>query len=205
MSLTITRWWWVRHAPVINPAGTIYGATDPVADVSDLPAFQALAHHLPQGAVWVTSHLTRARQTAAAIRDAGLMYAEPAVEHGLGEQDFGDWHGRSYAEVDREMGGHHFWLAPARHRPPGGESFEDLIARAVPVIERLTAAHSGRDIVCVAHGGTIRAAVAHALGLDPEVALRVSTANLATTRLDHVSGTAGGDAWRIGWVNLAAK
>ena len=204
MSLTITRWWWVRHAPVINPSGTIYGATDPIADVSDTASFEGLARRLPQGAAWVTSHLTRAKQTAAAIRDAGLLYDEPAVEPDLGEQSFGAWHGRTYEEVEREVGQHHFWLAPARLRPPEGESFEDLMARAIPAILRLTAAHKGRDIVCVAHGGTIRAAVAHALLLDPEIALRVSTANLATTRLDHVAdGRA--DAWRVGWINQPAK
>jgi broad specificity phosphatase PhoE len=204
MSVTVTRWWWVRHAPVINPSGTIYGATDPIADVSDEVSFQGLARRLPAGAVWVTSHLTRAKQTAAAIRAAGLAFAEPAVEPDLGEQSFGAWHGRTYAEVEREVGAHHFWLAPACTRPPQGESFVDLMARAAPVIDRLTRDHRGRDIVCVAHGGTIRAAVAHALALDPEVALRISTANLATTRLDHVNGD-GTDAWRIGWINLAAK
>jgi broad specificity phosphatase PhoE len=205
MSVTVTRWWWVRHAPVINPSGTIYGATDPVADVSDEASFQGLARRLPQGAHWVTSHLTRAKQTAAAIRAAGLAFGDPAIERDLGEQDFGDWHGRTYTEVEREVGAHHFWLAPARTRPPGGESFVDLMTRSTAVIDRLTAAHRGRDIVCVAHGGTIRAAVAHALALDPEIALRIATANLAITRLDHVHDEGRTDAWRVGWINLAPK
>ncbi|MEX2647635.1 MAG: histidine phosphatase family protein [Alphaproteobacteria bacterium] len=205
MSLTVTRWWWVRHAPVINPDGTIYGSTDPIADVSDTASFDGLARKLPPGAVWVTSHLTRARQTAEGIRAAGLDTGTPRVEPDLGEQNFGAWHGLSYEEVDRAMGGHRFWLAPARHRPPEGESFVELIERAVPVILRLTAEHVGRDIVCVAHGGTIRAAVAHALGLDPEIALRISTVNLGITRLDHLGEDGRADAWRVGWINLAPK
>jgi alpha-ribazole phosphatase len=73
------------------------------------------------------------------------------------------------------------------------------------VIERLTEAHGGRDICCVAHGGTIRAAVAHALGLDPEIALRVSTVNLGITRLDHIAETGREPSWRVGWINLAPK
>jgi alpha-ribazole phosphatase len=31
--------------------------------------------------------------------------------------------------------------------------------------------HAGRDVIAVAHGGTIRAALGLALGLDPEASL----------------------------------
>jgi alpha-ribazole phosphatase len=202
----VTRWWWIRHAPAINPSGRIYGATDVPADTTDEVAMRALARQLPLGAQWVTSHLRRAKETAEALRRAGAdAPSRPVVEKHLGEQSFGAWHGRTYAEIEREVGAHRFWLAPAHHRPPEGESFVDLVERVVPVIERLTAGHRGRDIVCVAHGGTIRAAVGHALALEPEAALRISTANLGLTRLDHVYEGSGPGAWRVAWLNLQPK
>ena len=49
-----TRWHIVRHAPVDNPEGRIYGASDKPANTSDITAFQALARPLPTGAVSVT-------------------------------------------------------------------------------------------------------------------------------------------------------
>ncbi|MSP82857.1 MAG: histidine phosphatase family protein [Alphaproteobacteria bacterium] len=202
----VTRWWWIRHAPVINPSGRIYGATDVPADTTDEMSFRVLARLLPQGAQWVTSHLRRAKETAAALRRAGAdVPAKPLIDPHLGEQSFGAWHGRTYAEIEREVGIHRFWLAPARHRPPEGESFVDLVERVVPAIERLTAGNRGRDIVCVAHGGTIRAAVGHALLVDPESALRISTANLGLTRLDHIGEGGGPGAWRVAWINQQTK
>ena len=69
------------------------------------------------------------------------------------------------------------------------------------VIARLTEAHAGRDIVAVAHGGSIRAALALALDLDPDLALGFATENLSTTRIDHVDGPGLGGTWRVGFVN----
>ncbi len=81
--------------------------------------------------------------------------------------------------------------------------------RVAPAIARLGRAHAGRDIVAVSHGGPIRAALALALGLEPERALAIAVDNCALTRLDHIAGPAGSHApgsegvWRVVLVNLA--
>jgi len=69
---------------------------------------------------------------------------------------------------------------------------------------RLTAAYRGRDIVAVAHGGSIRAALAVALGIEAERALAFSIDNCSLTRLDHIAGPGADDEgqWRINAVNL---
>ena len=46
--VTITRWWWVRHAPVRNDGGNIYGQTDLACDTSDTEVFDAVAKILPR-------------------------------------------------------------------------------------------------------------------------------------------------------------
>lgn len=201
----ITRWWWIRHAPVRDYGGRCYGQSDVPADVSDAAAFTALARALPTEALWVTTNLQRTQQTAAAIAAAGHPVPEPLVEPALAEQHFGRWQGRRYEEIDQDLGDavHKFWIAPARHAPPEGESFLEVIARAGRAIECLTRVHAGRDIVAVAHGGTIRAALQIALDAPPERALAFAIDNLSLTRIDHVDGPGEGGQWRVVSVNLA--
>ena len=68
--MTQTRWWWVRHAPVTETNGRVYGSTDPNCDTDNPEAYRALHAILPMEAHWVTSHLRRTKQTAAAIAAA---------------------------------------------------------------------------------------------------------------------------------------
>jgi alpha-ribazole phosphatase len=214
MTIT-TRWWWIRHAPVINPTGRIYGQRDVPADTSNTLAFAALAARVPGDALWLTTPLSRTQATAAAIHAAmnGAKPPQPRIEPAFIEQSFGDWQGMAYEDIGaygrvrpgtKGIGveGHRFWLAPAHETPPGGESFVAVMGRVAEGIERLTQAHAGRDIVVVAHGGSIRAALAHALTLEPESALAFTIDTLSLSRLDHIQGPGKGNPWRIGPVNL---
>lgn len=199
-----TRWWWIRHAPVRIDAGRIYGQKDLPCDCGDGRVFSALAATLPQNAVWVTSHLVRTQQTARAILAAGDFAPPPTLlqEQDLDEQHLGDWQGldrRTFLQ-SRKPEPHSFWYAAADERAPNGESFVDLVARVGSAIARLTAAHRGADIVAVAHGGTIRAALVLALGLPPRGGLAFTTDNCALTRLDHYQG-ADRAGWRVVTVN----
>ncbi len=199
----VTSWWWVRHAPVTVTGGRIYGNQDVEADCDDAAVFAWLAAALPPGALWVTSHLRRTHQTAAAILAAGReAEAPPLIERDLGEQHFGEWQGLSHKELRERRDGrwHRFWLAPASETPPGGESFEQLVSRVSDTVDRLHASHGGRDIVAVTHGGTIRAAIGIALGITPEQSLAFSVENCSLTRLDHIPGRDGA-AWRVVCVN----
>jgi alpha-ribazole phosphatase len=200
-----TRWWWIRHAPVPD-GGRIYGAGDVSCDCSDTAVFADLAAIVPAGAVWVTSHLVRTIETARAIHAADpekLARVELRAVPELAEQHLGDWQGRDrkafYAE--RKVGTHALWFAPADERPPGGESFVDLMGRVAPAVESLTREHAGRDIVAVAHGGTIRAALGYALRIPPQSALAFATDNCSLTRLDHLPGAGGTGLWRVVMVN----
>ncbi|NIA68099.1 histidine phosphatase family protein [Pelagibius litoralis] len=202
--MTMTRWWWVRHAPVIGQDGRIYGNRDVACDCSDTAVFRGLAHQLPEDAAWVVTPLSRTRQTAAAIADHYRAAPAFEVEPHLAEQDFGAWQGMTYAELDaqREGSWHRFWLAPAEETPPGGESFAAVYARVAAAVGRLNERFSGGDIICVSHGGPIRAALGHALGLTPEAALAFAVDNCALTRLDHFAGNDGGSgSWRVALVN----
>lgn len=208
MSQVTTRLWWVRHAPVAHQ-GRIYGQADLSCDCSETALFTGLAEKLPGAAVWVTSNLRRTHETAAAIIRAGVPGPHPIpgpraiIMPELAEQDFGEWQGLTYEELQDSRAGdfHRFWHAPAHEAPPGGESFVAVIERVSGAIHRLTEEHPGDDIIAVAHGGTIRAALALALGLEPEAALAFTIENCSITRIDRIDGPGMGHGWRVVTVN----
>ena len=199
----VTRWWWVRHAPVREDGGRIYGQSDLGCDCSDTAVFQGLARTLPQDAVWFSSTLKRTQQTAAAVWDAGFPKpAAMAHEADFAEQNLGDWQGRDraafYASRPVQLGS--YWFGPAEEKTPNGESFLDLYARVGNRIKQINEANIGRDIVAVTHGGTIKAAIALALGLGPQGGLSFAIENCSLTRLDFL--TLNGDSgWRVHMVN----
>ncbi len=191
MSVT-TRWWWIRHAPVHNPDHRLYGQSDVEAVISGPHPYQRLAQLLPGDAVWVSSHLSRARDTAAALRPhmeaRGLRAPELIELDEFAEQDFGAWQGKTVEELKALLGDEFDKIrrTPAEVLPPGGESFAEVVDRVTDMVVRLTEEHRGRDIIAFAHGGSIRAALAAALSLAPGAALSFQIRNLSLTRIDHV-------------------
>jgi broad specificity phosphatase PhoE len=192
-----TRWFWVRHAPAIDPEGRLYGQRDVDCDCSNALAFASLAKALPDGAVWLATPLRRTTKTAAAIQAAGRAGPEPIIEPLLMEQNFGEWQGQIRSEVTK----HRLWIAAPEAQAPGGESFVEVYARCRAAIERWTADCTGRDIVAVAHGGTIRSALGVALDLSPDIALAFSCDNLSLTVIEHFETPARAHDWRVGAVN----
>ena len=103
----------------------------------------------------IASDLARAFETARAIADrAGLVVGTDAA---LRERSFGVFEGHTYADIDER------WPAEAarwrRHDPDfgpaGGETFRAFSARAVAAATRIAAAHAGRSIAIVTHGGVL--------------------------------------------------
>ena len=182
-----TKLWFVRHAPVDSPRGVIHGPDAP-ADVSDATALAALKTKLPAHAFAVCSPARRTFETALAL---GL---DPLTQACFGEQDFGAWTGRRHDDLAAEHGEAYrdFWKSPASNAPPGGESFVEQIGRTA---DGLAALPPG-DVVLIVHSGTIRAALAVALDLAPEAALRFVIDPLSLTRIDRLD-----HGWRVVAVN----
>ena len=112
-----------------------------------------------------SSDLARSRRSAQII-GAPHGLAATAVP-ALREMAMGRWDGLTAAEIRaREPEAFADWMARVGEFPfPGGESVPDLVARAVPAFEAIAAAHTGRAIAIVAHGGTNRALLCHVFGL----------------------------------------
>ncbi|MFI7134358.1 histidine phosphatase family protein [Nonomuraea sp. NPDC050153] len=140
------------------------------------------------GAVACTAPSVAARQTAAA---AGLAArAVPA----LAEADCGRWRGLPYERVAREEpDALASWLTDPHAAPHGGES---LAAHAERVAAWLESVRAEPGVVAVCDAGAIRAALAHALGLDPLSAARFDLAPLSVTELTVTRA-----GWRVAHVN----
>lgn len=204
--IVTTRWWWVRHAPVPD-GGRIYGQSDLDCDCSNQRVFDAVARTLPAGAHWVTSSLKRTYQTADAIIAASKGRHAPVEMPRFAEfaeQHMGDFQGQHREEFRRANGFTplHRWMTQGDAKAPNGESFPDLIARVTPLIDDLTHRHAGRDIVAVTHGGTIRAALHHALGLSGEISHGFIIDNVSVSMLEHMRDANGNAVWRSHGVNL---
>ena len=121
-------------------------------------------------ALVLTSPMQRARRTAelAGFGDR----AEP--DDDLKERDYGVYEGRTTKEIRVERPGWDVW----RDDCPGGETLEQLAARADRVIERALAA--GGDVALFAHGHILRILGARWLDLPPALggALALGTAAL---------------------------
>jgi alpha-ribazole phosphatase len=179
--------WLIRHAPVDGVKGTIH-ATDAPADLGDRAQLEALRRRLPPDAA---SYASPSRRTVETARALGL---EPGLVPEFSEQNFGDWTGRRHDELAATGGETYtqFWSDPARGKPPGGESFEDQVARVRLGLSRIDAGSAA----LVVHSGTIRAALCVALDLTPQAALRFVIDPLSLTRIDRLT-----TGWRVVSVN----
>lgn len=154
--------WLVRHGETEwARLGRHTGRTDiPLTDAGRTQA-RALGRRLARhrfGLV-LTSPLSRAAETAAI---AG--FAETAArDEDLMEWDYGALEGRTTANIRDEMPDWTIWRGPW----PGGETAEDVGARADRVIARIRGAQAGGDVLVFAHGHLLRVLAARWIGLSP--------------------------------------
>ncbi|MCW8836580.1 MAG: histidine phosphatase family protein [Rhodospirillales bacterium] len=202
---TVTRWWLIRHAAVLDQGGRIMGQTDvPCAHPGEDIA-RGLLRRLPRDVQWVTTPLRRTAQTAEAIAEIGrIAIRDHHVEPDFMEQSYGEWEKLTWSDLNGSSDDRvrTFWDAPATTAPPGGESFAHVIKRTGDALASLTRQFAGRDVIAVVHAGTIRAALAVALEMDPRRALAFKVDHLSLTRLDHVRSSGGPGSWRINSVNV---
>ena len=129
------------------------------------------------------SDLTRAWETAQYVGQAqGLQVTK---EIGLRERDFGDFAGKTFAEIevllpDQSMR----WRKRDPHfYPAGGESLVALRARVLEAAERLAAQHPGEQIALIGHGGVMDVLYRAATRLDIQAPRTWALGNAAINRL----------------------
>ena len=130
------------------------------------------------------SPLERTRETAQIV---GRRLSLPVtILDDLAELDFGEWTGKTFAEIRKDPR----WPAWASHRSlsciPGGETMREVQRRVVEAIMEMREQHPDEAVVVVSHGDVIRAVLVFALGmpLDFYGRIEVATASLSTVRID---------------------
>lgn len=131
----------------------------------------------------VSSPLSRARLTAAAVADA--CGAPVTVEEGFVETDFGEWDGLTFAEAAaRNPADMDAWLASVAVAPPAGESFTAVRDRVLEGLSRLLSVYQGRTVVVVSHVTPIKILLAHALGAPLSSLHRMFLDTASVSRID---------------------
>jgi probable phosphoglycerate mutase len=147
----------------------------------------------------VSSDLQRARQTAEAVaRPHGIrVQSDPALR----ERCYGGFEGLLYAEIEQQFP---FEFAAWQGRdidgalPPGanqGESFRKFYERVIAAIDGWAAAHPGKTLALVAHGGVLECAHRAALGLSLETPRSVSIHNASVNRFTVSGGVLALQSW----------
>lgn len=186
----------IRHAQTeAQGAGRLIGSTDVHLGERGKTQAKALApvlsRMLPESCL--CSPLSRARETAA-IAVSGLAL-EIEIDPDLREVDFGRWEGLSFEEVSAlDPQGAERWAVWDRDFAfPGGEAMESFQERVRRAADRLIS--TPRQVVlAVTHGGVIRFAICHLLGLTPQqyVLFDVKPASMTVIQLHGRKGVLSG-------------
>lgn len=151
----------LRHGETVGGIRFHGSLDDPLTE----EGFRQMERAVAEGGPWdaiVTSPLSRCAVFAQSL--ARRLDIPLEVDERLREIHFGDWEGRSYAEVmaTAPLALSRFMSDPQRHPPPGGESVEAFRARILAALwERLKPSNLGRRLLFVTHGGVIRVLLCH--------------------------------------------
>ncbi len=165
-----TRVFFVRHgATQLTAENRFSGAVG--VDLSDEGRAQVarLAMRLAgeEIAAMYCSTMGRAVETAQILaRPRGIT---PIEDQELKEISHGRWEGLTRGEVEERFPEEYAaWEAdPFTFAPVGGESGIAVLARALPAVRRIVAAHRDQTTVVVSHKATLRLILSSLLGIDP--------------------------------------
>ncbi|WP_319420835.1 histidine phosphatase family protein [Pleurocapsa sp. FMAR1] len=122
-----------------------------------------------QSIPWKTIFCSPMRRTIATAKPlCDLLRMEMLLRRELKEIDFGEWEGKSQADVNRQFHDDYLrWQSePGWNAPPGGERAVDIARRSSKVIEEIEQTYQSGNILIVSHKATIRIMLCSLLGID---------------------------------------
>ena len=161
-----TTFYFVRHGESEGNAARIFtGQTDSPLTARGRQQAAVVAQELANVRFdrIVSSDLSRTRDTAAAIAKHHGIAVEVVPE--LREIDVGDRTGKTFDEIK----GLPSWNDDGFVAWPGGETLEQVLARTLGAVDRLTRESPGKTILIVGHGGVNRILLSHFLGILPKL------------------------------------
>jgi broad specificity phosphatase PhoE/ribonuclease HI len=130
--------------------------------------------------VLITSPLNRAQQTATYISEKSGV--APKIDSIWVEGNFGLWDGLTIYEVEEKFPKEYkLWLSSASIAPPGGESYDECMARARVGMESLVVDFPGKRVAVVTHNGMIKTSIAAAMSTHAESIFNVDVSPCSIT------------------------
>lgn len=168
----ITRLFLIRHgATVLSAEDRFAGENDVSLSAIGIRQAELLRERLRDEAIVAAfaSPLERAMHTARIVAEPHRCALVAVPE--LREIAHGRWEGMSRAEVEQAFPEEYRqWEEdPFTFAPEGAESGLQVMARALPALQRLVKEHEGAQIMAVAHKATIRLLLSTLLGFDPRL------------------------------------
>jgi len=181
----------IRHA-LCDPVGKAIAGRAPGTHLNRTGYAQAEALAARLTALHISgiysSPLERARETAEPLaRRLGLPVIDAA---GLNEMDFGDWTGRTLAELAGITEWRDFNTNRSSTRIPNGEIIAEVVARAMEELDRIRLCHgSGQLVAVVSHGDVIRGVLAAVLGTPLDLMQRLVVDPASVSILSYTQGS----------------
>ena len=199
----VTTFLLIRHA-LCDPVGESIAGRSPGVHLNAAGRDQAAAlasrlAELPVAAIR-SSPMERALETAEPL--ACVLGLGVIQDQGLNEVDFGDWTGRTLAELDDLPGWRRFNERRSSTRIPGGEILAEVVGRILAALEQMHRSPelTGRLVAVVSHGDVLRSLVAHCIGMDPDAIHRIEIAPASVSILACEEGS-----WRLLLLNSTGE
>ena len=166
MTLTL---YFLRHGETVaSKTGGFCGTSD----VELTPEGQMMAKDFAvaySSLDWTAIFSSPMRRTIATAKPlCDLVGIEMQLRDGLKEINFGQWEGKTPAEVNLEFHDQYVrWQSePGWNAPPGGERAINIARRSSEVIEEIEDTYTDGNVLVVAHKATIRIILCSLLGID---------------------------------------
>lgn len=181
----------VRHAPVATTGKVLYGRegghhlTEPAK--ADTRALARRLSEIDLAAVFC-SPLERTRETAQLL--AAPHGLAPLADHRLTEVDYGEWTGKTLADLYKLPEWKTVVHRPSRMRFPGGESPAEAQLRGTAAAQELADRHPDGTVMLVSHADIIRLLLGFYLGQPLDLWSRLTVSPTSVSVLDFAKNGA---------------
>jgi broad specificity phosphatase PhoE len=181
----MTRILLIRHA-MTNTAGKLLSGRMPGIHLNAEGIKQAAAlaerlHGLNIAAIYC-SPLERATETAMPL--ANLLQTKPICANDFNEIDFGEWTGRSIADLQDDAVFRQFNMFRSGTPVPGGEWISEAQLRITKGIKDLCIRHPGETVAIFSHADLVKAAIIYYAGMPVDFYHRIEISPASVSILE---------------------
>ncbi len=181
----------VRHGQTAwNKEEIFRGRTDIPLDETGLKQAELVGQYFKGMEIHgiYSSSLARAWQTAQKVAELHNLRVQPLP--GILDMSFGNWEGRPHQEIRQiDSKTYQQWVeTPHLVRLPGGESLDDVRARAMVALEEVIRSHPGKTLVLVTHRVVNKVVICGILGLDNSHFWQITQDTTAINLIQHRNG-----------------